>query len=196
MKKINIYNALLRICSVFFLCALLGCGSTGGSVVSEAGGSVMENDFVSLNEFCKARTIHVETYSGVEEMLRGSCFIADQTGVPVVSAILKRALKSQKFQLSNDKDLADYVLEVSLEQKYIRRRTYSTLKIVLRGNKAGKAAVWTSVAVVSGRGSYPAWTYAASQAGAAMYNFPQNFSGNVNRRLLGSFHQRLQAFGD
>ena len=152
--------------------------------------------FVSQKEFCRARLIHVATRVQKTFSSGGSCYIEDRTMTPVVGSILKRALKAYNLQVSSDKNSANYILDVSFDQRYIRRRTYTTLKLVFSENKKDNPLLWVGAATVNGRGSYPVNLYAASMTGAVMYNFNQYAAKNVDRRTLQSYYRQLASIGD
>lgn len=175
------------------ICSLLiaaGCASTPEkSTVGNAQANT--GDFVALSEFSKARVIHTVTETHKPEILKGACFIEDISRQPVVSAIVKRALRSFGVQVTANRSAAKYILQASLKQRHRGRRTYSTIRLAFRENNKSKTLVWTGAATVSTRGMHSPSMYAASLTGAAMYNFNQDVQSSVNRRMLNSFYERL-----
>ena len=164
--------------------------AVAGSAPAPAGG------FVTFNDFCNAKLVHVAAHAYKIAPMTGSCFIDDQTMTPAVSMVVRRALKANNVAVTTDRSTAAYVLILAFEQSYRGRRTYTTLKGLLYENKPGNPTVWTGAAVVSSRGSAPAGTFAASQAGALMYNFQRAITTNVSRHMLESYYNRLASVGD
>ena len=174
-----------------------GCASTGDqpaqSIKSEA---LPVNGFISEDEFCRAKMIHVATQTNKAVTLEGSCYIEDNSTIPVVGVILKRAIKAYNLQIVQNKKDAKYILSVVFSQRHVGRRTQTTAKIVFSENKKDNPILWSGAAGVSARGSHSADLYAASLTGAIMYNFYQFTTTNVNRRMLQSYYQRLASIGD
>ena len=152
--------------------------------------------FVSMNEFCSAKLVSVAAQTTRGEVITGKCFIADNTAVPVVTAILRRALKSHNIVVTNDKNEAKCVISAAFSQRYYRRRMYTTLRVTFGENKPGEIPIWSGTASINSRGNTPVTTYAASMTGAVMYVFLQVTSTHVNRNMLQSYYQRLLAVGD
>ena len=185
---------------VFCGLMLTGCSSAPDEARPKSSDSLpshyVANGFVPLDEFCRAKLIHVVAHTNKSVVLNGSCYIEDNSTNPVINIILKRALKNHNLQIAHDKNSANYILNVSLDQQYVRRRTYTTLKLVFTENNKDNSVIWTGVASVSGRGSYHINQYAASMTGAIMYNFNQFATTNINRRTLQSYYQRLASVED
>ena len=174
-----------------------GCAGKGDqpaqSIKSEA---LPVNGFISEDEFCRAKMIHVATQTNKAVTLEGSCYIEDNSTIPVVGVILKRAIKAYNLQIAKNKKDAKYILSVVFSQRHFGRRTQTTAKIVFSENKKDNPILWSGAAGVSARGSHSADLYAASLTGAIMYNFYQFTTTNVNRRMLQSYYQRLASIGD
>ena len=174
-----------------------GCAGKGDqpaqSIKSEA---LPVNGFISEDEFCRAKMIHVATQTNKAVTLEGSCYIEDNSTIPVVGVILKRAIKAYNLQIAQNKKDAKYILSVVFSQRHVGRRTQTTAKIVFSENKKDNPILWSGAAGVSARGSHSADLYAASLTGAIMYNFYQFTTTNVNRRMLQSYYQRLASIGD
>lgn len=174
-----------------------GCAGKGDqpaqSIKSEA---LPVNGFISEDEFCRAKMIHVATQTNKAVTLEGSCYIEDNSTIPVVGVILKRAIKAYNLQIAQNKKDAKYILSVIFSQRHVGRRTQTTAKIVFSENKKDNPILWSGAAGVSARGSHSADLYAASLTGAIMYNFYQFTTTNVNRRMLQSYYQRLASIGD
>lgn len=174
-----------------------GCAGTGDqpaqSIKSEA---LPVNGFISEDEFCRAKMIHVAAQTNKAVTLEGSCYIEDNSTIPVVGVILKRAIKAYNLQIAQNKKDAKYILSVIFSQRHVGRRTQTTAKIVFSENKKDNPILWSGAAGVSARGSHSADLYAASLTGAIMYNFYQFTTTNVNRRMLQSYYQRLASIGD
>jgi len=192
----------IAFCGICCCAIISGCSSTPDESISAkdsthyATDNFVANGFVSIDEFCRAKLVHIAAHTNKSVPLEGSCYIEDNSMTPVVEIILKRALKAHNLQISSDKNTASYILSVSFDQQYIRRRTYTTLKLVFSENKRDNPVLWTGAASVSGRGNYSVSLYAASMTGAVMYNFNQFATTNVNRRTLQSYYQRLASIGD
>lgn len=206
MKK-NIKFSEKIFCAVAALicCFMMaGCASGDAEAAAAAAGAsplaavhnYAPNGFVTLDEFCKARLIHVNASLSKPGTVTGSCYVDNKSMDDVVPLVIKRALKSHNIAITQDRASADYVIEATLQQRLIRRRTYTTLKVVFSENKNDRAVIWTGAGAVSARGSYPAGMYSASLSGAVMYNFLQYVVHHVNNRMLQSYYSRLAVIGD
>lgn len=174
-----------------------GCASTDDQPAQSTKSEALPvNGFISEDEFCRAKMIHVATQTNKAVTLEGRCYIEDNSTIPVVGVILKRAIKAYNLQIAQNRKDAKYILSVVFSQRHVGRRTQTTAKIVFSENKKDNPILWSGAAGVSARGSHSADLYAASLTGAIMYNFYQFTTTNVNRRMLQSYYQRLASIGD
>lgn len=170
-------------------------GATGGATVTGVP-AVPGGSFVTIGEFSLAKLVHVSAQLNKTETINGSCHIEDLTANPGVASILKRALKTHNIAVVDDKSKAVYSLRCSMEQQFAGRRTYTTMRISFTNVKEGNVSLWSGVSSISGRGRYPVGRYAASLAGALMYNFQRFAVSNVSRRMLQAYYPSLAAAGE
>ena len=151
--------------------------------------------FVTYDQFCKARSLHVTSRMTSSLVEKASCYIENSVD-PSISMVIKRALKLHGMPVVADKASARYVVNVSFAQSAVRNRTYTTMHVSFSENKAGQPVAWIGTASLSARGAYNAGEYALSMTGGIMYYFNKFVSQQISRRTLHVFYHQLVAVGE